>query len=113
LNIINAIEKGELKMDTVDYIVCHVDSVMDTLKLRGLLKKKMPDKKKGTHLFRLRICLYREICHSDVVQIELAVLEKNPWFAMYRFGVVFRRKYPGTSIFLDILKPGQNFKFKS
>ncbi|OWA53896.1 putative 39S ribosomal protein L1, mitochondrial [Hypsibius exemplaris] len=48
LNVITAIEKGELKMDNVDYVVCHVDSLADTLKLRGLLKKNMPDRKKGT-----------------------------------------------------------------
>ena len=48
-NVITSIEKGELKMDTVDYLVCHVDSVVDTLKLRGLLKKKMPEKHRGMY----------------------------------------------------------------
>ncbi len=51
LNVITAIEKGELKMDNVDYVVCHVDSLADTLKLRGLLKKNMPDRKKGKYPF--------------------------------------------------------------
>ena len=61
--VITSIEKGELKMDTVDYLVCHVDSVVDTLKLRGLLKKKMPEKHRGMHFtfFFLQNCPHFQI----------------------------------------------------
>lgn len=46
-NIVTAIEKGELKLDGFDYLVCHTDAITEVLKLRGVLKKKMPDKKRG------------------------------------------------------------------
>ena len=50
-NLINAIEKGELKVDSFNYLVCHTDSILDAVKLRGLLRKKFPDKKR-----RNKIC---------------------------------------------------------
>ncbi|XP_023241463.1 39S ribosomal protein L1, mitochondrial-like [Centruroides sculpturatus] len=46
-SIIKQIQDGEIKVDEFDYLVAHVDIIMELAKVRGLLKTKFPNKAKG------------------------------------------------------------------
>ncbi|XP_055346380.1 50S ribosomal protein L1-like [Paramacrobiotus metropolitanus] len=45
--LVTKIEKGEVKVDNIAYAVSHVDTIVDVLRLRGILKKALPEKKRG------------------------------------------------------------------